>query len=303
MTSRSRRGAHASASERTRSRTLPLLALPRRAGRGRGQYAVVRADAARRLARTRDLRVLLRLAHAHHRLEKRRADGRRVRLRQFRDRRVVALRQHAFLRRHGRAARGRGRRAVLAVSGGLSGAGGGRLVVLRAATRATAPPTPPTRRFRPTWHGALAFASAWAIGEWLRGTVFTGFPWLASGYAQVDGPFAGFAPVAGVYGVGWMLALVAALIVQAVLRAVVAQPPVRRRRPQRTARDPARASRARAGRVALALIVGRHAAAARPLDDAGQRAAHRAPAARQRETGNEVRGSRHARRDRRSISR
>ncbi|MEF1435551.1 hypothetical protein QWU86_12060, partial [Neisseria gonorrhoeae] len=28
--------------------------------------------------------------------------------------------------------------------------------------------------FSPTWHGALAFASAWAIGEWLRGTVFTG---------------------------------------------------------------------------------------------------------------------------------
>lgn len=73
------------------------------------------------------------------------------------------------------------------------------------------------RPFSPTWHGALAFASAWAIGEWLRGTVFTGFPWLASGYAQVDGPFAGFAPVAGVYGVGWMLALVAALIVQALV--------------------------------------------------------------------------------------
>ncbi|WP_027800166.1 apolipoprotein N-acyltransferase [Paraburkholderia dilworthii] len=71
--------------------------------------------------------------------------------------------------------------------------------------------------FSPTWHGALAFASAWAIGEWLRGTVFTGFPWLASGYAQVDGPFAGFAPLAGVYGVGWVLALAAALIVQALL--------------------------------------------------------------------------------------
>ncbi|WP_233832040.1 apolipoprotein N-acyltransferase [Paraburkholderia sp. ZP32-5] len=73
------------------------------------------------------------------------------------------------------------------------------------------------RPFSPTWHGALAFASAWAIGEWLRGTVFTGFPWLASGYAQVDGPFAGFAPVVGVYGVGWVLALAAALIVQALL--------------------------------------------------------------------------------------
>ncbi|MCC8394026.1 apolipoprotein N-acyltransferase [Paraburkholderia sp. MMS20-SJTR3] len=71
--------------------------------------------------------------------------------------------------------------------------------------------------FAPSWHGALAFASAWAIGEWLRGTVFTGFPWLATGYAQVDGPLAGFAPVAGVYGVGWMVALTAALIVQALL--------------------------------------------------------------------------------------
>ncbi|RDK04680.1 apolipoprotein N-acyltransferase [Paraburkholderia lacunae] len=74
------------------------------------------------------------------------------------------------------------------------------------------------RPFSPTWHGALAFASAWAIGEWLRGTVFTGFPWLSSGYAQVDGPLAGFAPVAGVYGIGWMLALVAALLVQAWVR-------------------------------------------------------------------------------------
>ncbi|SAK40755.1 apolipoprotein N-acyltransferase [Caballeronia pedi] len=70
-------------------------------------------------------------------------------------------------------------------------------------------------RYAPTWHGAFAFASAWALGEWLRGLVFTGFPWLASGYAQVDGPLKGFGALVGVYGVGWVLALVAALIVQA----------------------------------------------------------------------------------------
>jgi apolipoprotein N-acyltransferase len=70
------------------------------------------------------------------------------------------------------------------------------------------------RSFAPSWRGAFAFASAWAIGEWLRGTVFTGFPWLASGYAQVDGPLAGFAAIGGVYGVGWVLALASALIVQ-----------------------------------------------------------------------------------------
>jgi apolipoprotein N-acyltransferase len=76
-----------------------------------------------------------------------------------------------------------------------------------------------TAPFSPTWHGAFAFASAWALGEWARGYVFTGFPWLSSGYAQVDGPLAGFAPIAGVYGVGWVLALVAALLVQALVRA------------------------------------------------------------------------------------
>jgi apolipoprotein N-acyltransferase len=67
------------------------------------------------------------------------------------------------------------------------------------------------------WRSSFVFAAAWTLGEWLRGLVFTGFPWLASGYPQVDGPLAGFAPVAGVYGVGFTVALVAALLVQTVL--------------------------------------------------------------------------------------
>ena len=101
--------------------------------------------------------------------------------------------------------------------------------------------------FSPTWHGAFAFASAWAVSEWLRGYVFTGFPWLASGYPQVDGPLAGFAPVAGVYGVGWMLALIAALIVQAVVR--VREPAELRKGATRVARV------APAAVVSVALIV------------------------------------------------
>nr|WP_232534516.1 apolipoprotein N-acyltransferase [Mycoavidus sp. B2-EB] len=69
------------------------------------------------------------------------------------------------------------------------------------------------------WRSSLAFASAWALSEWLRGVILTGFPWLASGYAQVAGPFAGYAAVIGVYGVGWLLAFNAALIGQMLIAA------------------------------------------------------------------------------------
>jgi apolipoprotein N-acyltransferase len=46
------------------------------------------------------------------------------------------------------------------------------------------------------------------LSEWLRGLLFTGFPWLAFGYSQVAAsPLAGYAPVFGVYGVSLMVAL------------------------------------------------------------------------------------------------
>lgn len=64
--------------------------------------------------------------------------------------------------------------------------------------------------------GALAFGAAWGVTEWLRGVVFTGFPWLSGGYAHTDGPLAGFAPLVGVYGIGAIAAAVAALLVVAV---------------------------------------------------------------------------------------
>jgi apolipoprotein N-acyltransferase len=58
----------------------------------------------------------------------------------------------------------------------------------------------------------LALPASWAGAEWLRGVLFTGFPWLASGYAHSDGPLAGFAPVVGVYGITLAAAFVAAAV-------------------------------------------------------------------------------------------
>ena len=58
-------------------------------------------------------------------------------------------------------------------------------------------------------HLLIALPACWALSEWLRGVVFTGFPWLASGYAHADGPLAGFAPLAGVYGISLIAAWVA----------------------------------------------------------------------------------------------
>lgn len=60
---------------------------------------------------------------------------------------------------------------------------------------------------------ALLFAALWLLGEWLRGVVFTGFPWLAVGYTQTPpSPLAGFVPLLGVYGVSALVALLAALL-------------------------------------------------------------------------------------------
>jgi apolipoprotein N-acyltransferase len=59
----------------------------------------------------------------------------------------------------------------------------------------------------------VAFAAGWILSEWLRGWLFTGFPWLTLGSSQIDAPLAGYAPLAGVYGVGLATAVTAAMLV------------------------------------------------------------------------------------------
>jgi apolipoprotein N-acyltransferase len=55
----------------------------------------------------------------------------------------------------------------------------------------------------------VALPGAWTGAEWLRGVLFTGFPWIATGYAHSDGPLSGYAPLVGVYGVSLVAAVAA----------------------------------------------------------------------------------------------
>jgi apolipoprotein N-acyltransferase len=69
---------------------------------------------------------------------------------------------------------------------------------------------------------AVLFAACWLLAELARGVLFTGFPWIAGGYAHTEGPLAGWAPWIGVYGIGalaawWAAATVAAWQARAAL--------------------------------------------------------------------------------------
>jgi apolipoprotein N-acyltransferase len=61
------------------------------------------------------------------------------------------------------------------------------------------------------WTDAPLFAALWLAAELARGVLFTGFPWVATGYGQIDGPLAALAPWIGVYGIGFVAAMSAAL--------------------------------------------------------------------------------------------
>ena len=63
-----------------------------------------------------------------------------------------------------------------------------------------------------SWSRAgLWFAVTWMLGEALRATVLTGFPWLLVGTAHVSTIFAGWAPIGSVFLVSAVIALLAEL--------------------------------------------------------------------------------------------
>lgn len=58
----------------------------------------------------------------------------------------------------------------------------------------------------------LILPSALTLAEWTRGWLFTGFPWCVLGYAHTDNALSGFAPVAGVYGITLLAAILSGCV-------------------------------------------------------------------------------------------
>ena len=66
----------------------------------------------------------------------------------------------------------------------------------------------------------LIVPALWVLFEWIRGFIFTGFPWLTVGYSQIDMPIGGFAPLFGVYGISFVLVFSAGLMVYSLLSGI-----------------------------------------------------------------------------------
>lgn len=79
------------------------------------------------------------------------------------------------------------------------------------------------RSGRPLPDGLL-FAACWLLAELARAQFFTGFPWIASGYAHSTGPLAALAPWVGVYGMGAAAALLAAALATVAQRGLQGAP-------------------------------------------------------------------------------
>jgi apolipoprotein N-acyltransferase len=67
-------------------------------------------------------------------------------------------------------------------------------------------------RQRPFHQLLLSGPVIWLVLDWIRGWLFTGFPWLWMGYSQLNTPLAHFAPIFGVEGITLALMLISGSI-------------------------------------------------------------------------------------------
>ncbi|MBF0264473.1 MAG: apolipoprotein N-acyltransferase [Gammaproteobacteria bacterium] len=52
----------------------------------------------------------------------------------------------------------------------------------------------------------------WLLFEWIRSWLLTGFPWLYAGYSQTETALFNYAPIVGIYGVGFIVSFISAVI-------------------------------------------------------------------------------------------
>ena len=74
------------------------------------------------------------------------------------------------------------------------------------------------RRFFP--ETPLTFAPLWVLFEWAKTWIFTGFPWLFAGYAFTERLLDGYAPLFGIFGVSFVVLVLACALVEVLNRRV-----------------------------------------------------------------------------------
>ncbi len=71
----------------------------------------------------------------------------------------------------------------------------------------------------------FVFPSLWTLSELIRGSLFTGFPWLLLGYTQTFTFLSGYAKCFSVFGVSWIIAFLSGLIVLIIYASTAKKPP------------------------------------------------------------------------------
>ena len=57
----------------------------------------------------------------------------------------------------------------------------------------------------------IVYPALWALCEFIRSTLFTGFPWLLLGHSLAGSHFGGFVPILGVYGSSFLMVFMSSL--------------------------------------------------------------------------------------------
>jgi apolipoprotein N-acyltransferase len=66
------------------------------------------------------------------------------------------------------------------------------------------------------WAAIYSLPLLWFSMEWFKGWVLTGFPWLSLGYAHINSPLSGYAPITGVYGLSALSLFISLFLIRAI---------------------------------------------------------------------------------------